>query len=153
MLAELAAFNAGFSVVKQVIANGGDLANAFGSIQKMVGAKEALRAKQKKNENSVFSFLGTKKSNDFEEFMALDKIRETEKALHEYMKIYGRIGLYDDWIRFQAEARKRRIAERKEIEAIVAQRWEIFYWCLGFMLLALGCWGIVEYLIFIRDSR
>ena len=42
---------------------------------------------------------------------------------------------------------------RKEIEAIVAQRWEIFYWCLGFMLLALGCWGIVEYLIFIRDSR
>tara|TARA_R110000765_G_scaffold56433_1_gene111281 strand:+ start:395 stop:856 length:462 start_codon:yes stop_codon:yes gene_type:complete len=153
VLAELAAFNAGFSVVKQVITNGGDLANAFGSIQKMVESKETLRAKQKKNENGVFSFLGAKKSNDFEEFMALDKIRETEKELHEYMKIYGRAGLYDDWVRFQAEARKRRIAERKEMEIILAQRWEIFYWCIGFVVLALGCWGIVEYLLYLKDSR
>ena len=38
MLAELAAFNAGFSVVKQVIANGRDLVDAYSSIEKMVGA-------------------------------------------------------------------------------------------------------------------
>ena len=54
MLAELAAFNAGFSVVKQVIANGRDLVDAYSSIEKMVGAKEALRAKQKKKERPNF---------------------------------------------------------------------------------------------------
>ena len=108
MLAELAAFNAGFSVVKQVIANGRDLVDAYSSIEKMVGAKEALRAKQKKKERNVFSTLGgTKNSSDFEEFLALEKIHEAEKELTTFMKIYGRAGLYDDWIGFQAEARKR----------------------------------------------
>tara|TARA_R110000796_G_scaffold13040_1_gene42643 strand:+ start:59 stop:520 length:462 start_codon:yes stop_codon:yes gene_type:complete len=153
VLAELAAFNAGFSVVKQVIANGGDLANAFGSIQKMVEAKEGLRARQKKNERSLFASLSQKKSNDFEEFMALDKIRETEKELYEYMKIFGRAGLYDDWMHFQAEARKRRILEMKEIEAIIQQRWEYFYVVSGFVLMALCMWATIEYLIYLKASR
>jgi hypothetical protein len=96
MLAELAAFNAGFSVVKQVIANGRDLVDAYSSIEKMVGAKEALRAKQKKKERNVFFTLGgTKNSSDFEEFLALEKIHEAEKELITFMKIYGRAGLYD----------------------------------------------------------
>ena len=64
MLAELAAFNAGFSVVRQVIANGRDLVDAYSSIEKMVGAKEALRARQKKKEKNVFSVLNSKKAND-----------------------------------------------------------------------------------------
>ena len=42
MLAELAAFNAGFAVVKQFVANGRDLSGAFGAISKMVSAKEDL---------------------------------------------------------------------------------------------------------------
>jgi hypothetical protein len=151
MLAELAAFNAGFSVVKQVIANGRDLVDAYSSIEKMVGAKEALRAKQKKKERNVFFTLGgTKNSSDFEEFLALEKIHEAEKELITFMKIYGRAGLYDDWMGFQAEARKRRLAEKKEIEDIIAKRWEYGQWAVGFVVMALGIWLLVEYLLFLK---
>ena len=38
MIAELAAFNAGFAVVKQFVANGRDLSDAMGAIGQMVGA-------------------------------------------------------------------------------------------------------------------
>ena len=81
MIAELAAFNAGFSVVKQFIANGRDLSDATGAIGQMVGAKEDLKRRGEKRKKSVLSVLGGKTENDFEEFMALEKIRETEKEL------------------------------------------------------------------------
>tara|TARA_R110000803_G_scaffold180809_1_gene243236 strand:+ start:152 stop:613 length:462 start_codon:yes stop_codon:yes gene_type:complete len=152
MLAELAAFNAGFSVVRQVIANGRDLVDAYSSIEKMVGAKETLRARQKKKEKNVFSVLNSKKANDFEEFLALEKIHEAEKELTTFMKIYGRAGLYDDWISFQAEARKRRLAEKKEVEAIIAKRWEYGYWAFGVVMLVLGLWLIVQYFIYLKST-
>ena len=79
MLAELAAFNAGFAVVKQCIANGRELTDAMNAIGQMVGAKEDLKRRGEKKKKSVLSMLGGKTENDFEEFMALEKIRETEK--------------------------------------------------------------------------
>jgi hypothetical protein len=48
LIAELAAFNAGFAVVKQFVANGRDLSDAMGAIGQMVGAKEELAAKRKR---------------------------------------------------------------------------------------------------------
>jgi hypothetical protein len=108
VLAELAAFNAGFAVVKQVVANGRDLSEAMGAIGKMIGAKEELQRRGEKKKRSPLSLLGGKTENDFEEFMALEKIKEVEKELTSMMMLYGRAGLYDDWVRFQAEARKQR---------------------------------------------
>ena len=81
MLAELAAFNAGFAVVKQVVANGRDLSDAMGAIGKMVGAKEDLKRRGEKKKKSVLSFLGGKTEDDFEEFMALEKIKTIEVEL------------------------------------------------------------------------
>ena len=118
MLAELAAFNAGFAVVKQCIANGRELTDAMNAIGQMVGAKEDLKRRGEKKKKSVLSILGGKTENDFEEFMALEKIRETEKELTSMMRLYGRPGLHDDWVRFQAEARKKRreeeLAQKKQ---------------------------------------
>ncbi len=118
MLAELAAFNAGFAVVKQCIANGRELTDAMNAIGQMVGAKEDLKRRGEKKKKSVLSMLGGKTENDFEEFMALEKIRETEKELTSMMRLYGRPGLHDDWVRFQAEARKKRreeeLAQKKQ---------------------------------------
>jgi hypothetical protein len=64
MIAELAAFNAAFGVVKQFIGNGKDLHDCFGQIGQMVNAKEDLKARQQKNKKSLFA-------SDAEEFMAL----------------------------------------------------------------------------------
>ena len=53
MLAELAAFNAGFAVIKQFVANGRDLSGAMGAIGKMVGAKEDLIKRPEKQKESI----------------------------------------------------------------------------------------------------
>jgi hypothetical protein len=142
LIAELAAFNAGFSVVKQFIANGRDLSDAMGAIGQMVGAKEDLQRRGNKKKKSVLAILGGKTENDFEEFMALEKIRQTEKELESMMKLYGRPGMWDDWQRFLAQARKQRREAEIQKRRKAARNWDYFGWFLatsifigGFILL------------------
>ena len=101
MLAELAAINGAFAIIKTTIANGKELASAGKAISEFVNAKEELQNKQRKKKASVFG-------NDFEEFMALEKVKKQEADLQSYMQLYGRAGLWPDWVKFQAEARKQR---------------------------------------------
>ena len=113
MLAELAAANAAFAIIKQAVSNGKELANAGSAIADFVGAKEELRRKGEKKKRSPFSGGG-----DLEEFMALEKIKEQEEQLREMMVWAGRPGMWNDWQKFQAEARK----ARKKAEAARARR-------------------------------
>jgi len=131
LLAELAAFNAGFNVLKQFVANGRDLSDAMGAIGQMVGAKEDLKRRGEKKKKSVLSLLGGKTENDFEEFMALEKIKQIEKELTSMMRLYGRPGLYDDWVRFQAEARKKRREEEEDRRRQQAKNMEYFAYFIG----------------------
>lgn len=147
MIAELAAFNAGFAVVKQCIANGRELTDAMNAIGQMVGAKEDLKRRGEKKKKSVLSILGGKTENDFEEFMALEKIRETEKELTSIMKLYGRPGLHDDWVRFQAEARKKRREEELEKRRQSAKNWEYFGW---FLATALFVGGFIMLMVWVK---
>ena len=86
MIAELAAFNAAFSVVKGFIANGRELHDCFGQIGQMVNAKEDLKLRQQKNKKSLFA-------SDAEEFMALEQIARAEQELQDFMVYFGRAGL------------------------------------------------------------
>ena len=108
MLAELAAANAAFAVIKQVVQNGKEVAAAGNAIAEFVGAKEKLQAKAAKKGNG----------SDLEEFMALEQIREREEELKQMMIILGRPGLWSDWQKFQAKAR----VARREAEAAAEQR-------------------------------
>ena len=102
MIAELAAFNAAYGVLKQFVGNGKDLSDCFGQIGQMTNAKEDLKARQQKNKASLFA-------NDAEEFMALEQIAKAEEELKDFMVYFGRAGLWDDFIVFQAKARKARL--------------------------------------------
>jgi len=82
MLAELAAANAAFAVIKQAVSNGKEIAAAGNAIAEFVGAKEKLEKKASKKGNG----------SDLEEFMALEQIREKEKQLKELMIYVGRQG-------------------------------------------------------------
>jgi hypothetical protein len=117
MIAELAAFNAAFGVVKEFVANGKDLTDCFGAIGQMVGAKEDLKLKQDKKGKSAFT-------SDAEEFAALEQIKQAEQELREIMQYYGRAGLWEDFVKFQAEARKARLEERNERVKKINQRME-----------------------------
>lgn len=116
MIAELIAFNAAFGVVKEFVGNGKDLSECFGQIGKMVNAKEDLKARQEKNKRSLFA-------SDADEFMALEQIARAEEELKDFIVYYGRAGLWDDFMSFQAEARKARLAERRAHTAKVNRRW------------------------------
>ena len=107
MLAELAAANAAFSVIKTAVNNGADLTRCAKQIGQLVGAKEDLQKKVNKKK-------ATHQTNDFEEFMALERIREQEEQLKQLMIYCGRPGLLGDWQKFQKDAR---IARREAEEA------------------------------------
>ena len=147
MLAELAAANAAFAVIKQTLKNGKEIVDAGDSIFKFVEAKEDLRHKGEKKRNS---FWGDKGGSELEEFMALEKIREEEEWIREYMIWAGRPGLWTDWQTFQAKASKesvRKIAEaerrKKElIDAILIGT--LILVCVG------GLVGIVWWVAFLK---
>jgi len=121
MLAELAAANAAFAVIKQCVQNGRELTAAGTAIANFVTAKEELQRKGNKKKGKGAG------GPDLEEFMALEKIREQEEQLKLLMIYTGRPGLWNDWQKFQAEARKsRRVQEelakrrRQEILEMIA---------------------------------
>lgn len=114
MLLELAAINGAISTIKQTIAHGRDLASASSAIAKFVGAEEDLRERANAKKNSIFTKLLGKDSNDFEEFMAIEEVENKKQELREMLQLYGRIGMYNDWIKFQKDARVKRQKEKEE---------------------------------------
>jgi len=125
MLAELAAANAAFSVIKQAVQNSGDIAKAGSAIAKFVGAKEDLQKKANKKGGG----------SDLEEFMALEQIREKEEQLKQFMIYCGRPGLWGDWQRFQAKAR---ISRREAEQAARRKRKQIIEVAIITFLLIVG---------------
>ena len=125
MLAELAAANAAFAVIKQAVSNGKEIAAAGNAIAEFVGAKEKLQSKAAKKGGG----------SDLEEFMALEQIRQKEEELKQIMIYLGRPGLWNDWQRFQAKAR---VARREaEAAAVMKRRKIIDGTIIGTILLAI----------------
>jgi len=137
MLAELAAANAAYHVIKQAVTNGNELANYAKHISKWVGAEEDLQKKVDKQKNSVFNKILGKEGDDFEEFMALDKIKQQKSELVSYMRLYGRAGLYDDWVAYQAQARKARRDAIKQRQKEIDRIKEIAAW----IVIVVVVWG------------
>jgi hypothetical protein len=134
MIAELVAFNTAFGVVKQFIGNGKDLHDCFSQIGQMVNAKEDLKARQQKNKKSLFA-------NDAEEFMALETIARAEQELQDFMVYYGRAGLWDDFIVFQAKARKARLEAKNAHAKKINQRMHYAGLAVGCVLVCVGLYA------------
>jgi molecular chaperone GrpE (heat shock protein) len=150
MLAELAAANAAFGVIKQTVMNGKDLASAAHSIGEYIGIKEKLEKQGHKKKNSFWSAFKGQGSNDLDEFMALEKIKEQEHELKELMMLYGRYHLWDDWQRFQGEMRKKR---REAEEKSRKKRKQIIEGILLTVLIIVGLGGlalVVWFAIFLK---
>jgi len=112
MLAELAAANAAYKIIRSTIANGSELLKAGSAVGAWVNAKEDLTKKANSDKNS-FWHRG-KNPNELESFMALEAINNQQKEIEQAMIYYGRPGLHQDWVRFQAEARKQRVKDAAE---------------------------------------
>ena len=134
MIAELAAFNAAYGVLKEFIGNGKDLSDCFGQIGQMVNAKEDLKARQQKNKKSLFA-------SDAEEFMALEQIARAEQELQDFMVYFGRAGLWDDFIVFQAKARKARLEAKNAHAQKINQRLHYAGLAVSCVLVAVGLYA------------
>ena len=104
MLAELAAANAAFAVIKQTIANGQDLTRVAKEATSYFDSKSTISKKANKNG----------KKSDMEAFMALEELKKQEEVLRETMIYAGRPNLYDDWLQFQADCKRKRRQEEVE---------------------------------------
>jgi hypothetical protein len=139
MLAELAICNAAFAVIKETVQNGGDIMAAGQKLFDFFDNKNAIQKKA----NS---------GNDMEAFAALEQIKNNEAELKRMMVYHGRAGLWDDWLKFQKEAKQRREAEERAAirkkAARIAKAWIIAMWTATFALLgvlmALGLWVVQQ---------
>lgn len=109
MLAELAAANAAFAVIKAALKNGKELSDLGGKVLEYFD----LKAKMQENANAKAGGRPIEGRSDIEEFMALEKLRQQEENLREQMVYAGRPGMWEDWVKFQAAASRRR-REAKE---------------------------------------
>jgi hypothetical protein len=114
VIAELAAINAAYGVIKSFVNNGRELSECGTHISKFFDNKNKLQ--QKVNSTPL------SQRNTLEEFFALEQVHQKERELKDLMLIAGRAGLWDDWQRFQRQiaqqdidsAAQRAKAARKE---------------------------------------
>jgi hypothetical protein len=97
MLAELAACNAAFSVIKTAITNGKELYDCGDSAKNYFA-----------NKSTIAKRVASKGKSDLDAFMALEKLKEQEVWLKEHMIYAGRPDMYSDWLKFQSECKKER---------------------------------------------
>jgi hypothetical protein len=148
MLAEIAAANAAFSVIKAALANGKELHQLGSRVFDYFDNKAKIQ-------ESV-----TKKGggSDLEEFMALERLKQQEEELRERMVYAGRPGMWTDWQKFQAQAARKR---REDAEAAAREKKRraerlaqlIEYIAIGMaslVLAALLTYGIILYMLHLR---
>jgi len=148
MIAEIAAANAAFAVIKSALANGKELHQLGSRVFDYFDNKAVIQEKSTKNGGG----------SDMEEFMALERFKQQEEELRERMVYAGRPGMWDDWVKFQAAAaRKRREAkeaaarEKARRAARLAQLTEYIVLSMAAVILAaLIIYGIVLYMRYLR---
>ena len=139
MLAELAAANAAFAIIKKCVENGSDIAKAGKAISDFTLNKDAV---QKKAQKQGSNLDGSK--SDLDEFLALDELKRKEDELRSMMQLYGRANMYPDYIKFCAEARRQRAEAAAEARRLAVKRQDdillFIYWaaCIGLGVFAFG---------------
>jgi hypothetical protein len=150
MIAELMLANQAFQVIKEAVQNSGEIMSAGKAVMDWFTAKNEL---QKKIEEKPES-----ERNDLEEFFALEEMKQKEQELKDLMIIQGRPGLWEDWLKFQVQARHKREAAkaaviRKQLEEEAdkehfIQQCLLWFWISVLMLfLAALFTGAIWYII------
>ena len=141
MIAELAAANAAFGVIKETIANGKELYEAGQALADYFGLKAEIQ--KKAHEHGYKS--------DLEAFMATEQLKEYEDTLKQMMIWQGRAGLWTDWLGYQSKMKESREAvERQEKAKKIKRKKQIVNWCVGIGLgiSVLSAVGLVIYIFY-----
>ena len=148
MIAELAACNAAYAVIKAALANGKELSAIGGKVFDYFDNKAKIQEKATQKGGG----------SDLEEFMALEQLRQQEEHLRDSMVYAGRPGMWDDWVKFQTlAARRRREQKEAAARAILLRKRKreqlieyIVVAIASIILAVLLIYGIVIYMTYIR---
>jgi hypothetical protein len=148
MLAELAAANAAFAVIKGALANGKELHQLGSRVFDYFDNKAVIQEKATKKGGG----------SDMEEFMALEQLKQQEEELRERMVYAGRPGMWEDWVKFQAAAARRRRETKEAAAREVLRRQEraarlteqIVMGVATVILAVMMIYGIVLYIKYLR---
>jgi hypothetical protein len=117
--------NAAIGAVKEMIGNGRDLMDCGKELGDYFSAKSEI---QKQANPSG-------KGSDLEAFFALEKLKQQEQELKEMMIYSGRGGMWDDWLLFQAEQKRKRDDQAKQILiAKTKRKKKIHDWIVGVLV-------------------
>lgn len=149
MLAEIAAANAAFAIIKKAVENGSEIAKVGKSIADFTNAKDAV---QKKAQAKGSNLDGSK--SDLEEFLALDQLKRKEAELRSMMQLYGRAGMYPDYVKFCAEARRNRQEAKAEARRKALKLQDSImlgiYWAV---CLALGAAVLAIFIFILKEAQ
>ena len=146
MIAELAAANAAFGVIKQTLANGKELYEAGDALADYFGLKAELQ--KKAHEHGYKS--------DMQAFQAAEQLKQYESSLKQMMIYQGRPGLWDDWLAFQKQMKDSREAAEKAERAKKAKRQQMLKDTLlgvGLAALILSGVGLIGYIFYWVASK
>jgi len=136
MLAEIAAANAAFKVIKTAISNGKELYDCSEAATKYFNNKSAIAKR-----------VASKGKSDLDAFMALEKIKEQEVWLKDYMVYAGRPDMYTDWLNYQAECRRNREKEERLAAAKRRENLKLIKQFVTIMGITLAVLPVLIYLI------
>jgi hypothetical protein len=148
MIAEIAACNAAFAVIKGALANGKELHQLGSRVYDYFDNKAKIQESATKKGGG----------SDLEEFMALEQFRQQEEELRERMVYAGRPGMWNDWVKFQAQAARKRREDAEALKREKARRAAqiaemVEYIAIGIaavILAALIVYGVVIYMKYLR---
>ena len=146
ILETIAAANAAYSVIRTCIQNGREGADLMASVGKFLTAEDDIKQAVQKKKNSPLTAITGGAEGDWEEFQALEQIREQRKELESYIRLYGKPGQWDRWLQWQTEARKARQAAKKAAEKAREERNEAIATAAGILLAVAVCVLGVYYL-------
>ena len=146
VLETIMAANAAYGVIKKCLENGREVNDMVSHVGKFLSAEDDLKDAVKRKKNNPISAITGGSEGDWEEFQALEKIKEQRRELESWCRLYGPPGTWDKWQFFQAEARKARRAAQKQKEKEREEFVEAMMYAFS-GLLALGGIGAVIWFI------
>ena len=145
ILESIAAASAAYEVIKTAINQGREGAGLIGAVGKFLTAEEDVKEALQKKKNSPFTAIAGGEEGDWEEFQALEKLREQRKELEDYIR-ETRPGQWGRWQQWQVEARKQRAAARRAAEKAREERNEMIAMGAAILLAVSGSVAGIYYL-------
>ena len=146
ILETIAAANAAYSVIRTCIQNGREGADLMASVGKFLTAEDDLKQAVQKKKNSPLTAITGGEEGDWEEFQALEDLRQKRQELESYCRLYAPPGTWDRWQQWQMEARKQRQAAKRAAEKAREERNEAIATAAGILMAVTVCVLAVYYL-------